>query len=318
MLWYFRFFKEDLLHERLKQSVCQIGLVNSRKNVLCRNLLWDQILCAAQRCFHRKFQWHHYPEKCLIHWRAQKFREHETALTLNAKGKRDTYSGWAKSTKSPENINAIRDSIGQSSKKLLRCHSQELVINCESIRKILVKDLQLYYFRSQIKHKLTQAAMENRVAMCCWFRDKTDENPGFLDNLWLSDEAHFLLSGHVNSKTSSGAQLFQKIAYNAHSIPLNVQSGLPYQNMESLGHTNSRTKVNGHSWSTLSATLKCYRRFGNQYDNEEALRGMVNCFSSMVLPLTPQTKLWNGSDNVLEIASSVTGVKLSGHHIRQT
>ena len=151
--------------------------------------------------------------------------------------------------------------------------------------------------------------MENRVAMCCWFRDKTDENPGFLDNLWLSD---------VNSKTSSGAQLFQKIAYNAHSIPLNVQSGLPYQNMESLGHTNSRTKVNGHSWSTLSATLKCYRRFGNQYDNEEALRGMVNCFSSMVLPLTPQTKLWNGSDNVLEIASSVTGVKLSGHHIRQT
>ena len=89
--------------------------------------------------------------------------------------------------------------------------------------------------------------MENRVAMYCWFCDKTDENAGFLDDLWLSDEAHFLPSGHVNSKTSSGAQLFQKIAYNAHHIPLNVQSGLPYQNMESLGHTNSRTKVNSHS-----------------------------------------------------------------------
>ena len=29
--------------------------------------------------------------------------------------------------------------------------------------------------------------MENRVAMYCWFCDKTDENAGFLDDLWLSD-----------------------------------------------------------------------------------------------------------------------------------
>ena len=68
--------------------------------------------------------------------------------------------------------------------------------------------------------------------------------------------------------------------------------------MESLGHTGSRTKVNGHSWSTLSATLKCYRSFGQHWDNEEALRGMDNGFSRMVLPLTLLMKLCNGSDNV--------------------
>ena len=38
--------------------------------------------------------------------------------------------------------------------------------------------------------------------MCRWFCDKVDENPDFLDNLWPSDEAHFLLSGHVNSKNN--------------------------------------------------------------------------------------------------------------------
>ena len=44
--------------------------------------------------------------------------------------------------------------------------------------------------------------MEKRVAMCCWFCDKIDENPYFLDNLWFSDEAHFLFSGYVNSKNN--------------------------------------------------------------------------------------------------------------------
>ena len=39
---------------------------------------------------------------------------------------------------------------------------------------------------------------------------------------------------------------------------------------------------------------------------------MVNGFSRMVLPLTLQMKLCNSSDNVLEIASSVGGVKSSG------
>ena len=36
--------------------------------------------------------------------------------------------------------------------------------------------------------------------LCRWFCDKVDKNPDFLDHLWFSDEAHFLLSGHVNSK----------------------------------------------------------------------------------------------------------------------
>ena len=82
--------------------------------------------------------------------------------------------------------------------------------------------------------------------------------------------------------------------------------------MESLGHTGSRTIVNGHSWSTLIGD-------GQQHwDGKEALRKMVNGFSRMVLPLTLQMKFCNGSNHVLEIASSVRGVKSSGHHICQT
>ena len=106
--------------------------------------------CAIQRRFRRKFQCRHYPGKRLIHRWAQKFREHGTVLNLNGKDKRDTYSGRPKSARSQENIDAIRDSIGRSPIKSLRGRSQELGINRESIRRILVKDLQLHPYRIQI------------------------------------------------------------------------------------------------------------------------------------------------------------------------
>jgi len=38
--------------------------------------------------------------------------------------------------------------------------------------------------------------------MCRWFCDTIEDNPDFLDHVWFSDEAHFLLSGHVNSNNN--------------------------------------------------------------------------------------------------------------------
>ena len=50
--------------------------------------------------------------------------------------------------------------------------------------------------------------------MCRWFAQKIDEKEEFLDNVWFSDEAHFLLSGHVNSKNWVfwGAQNLHSVA----------------------------------------------------------------------------------------------------------
>ena len=131
-----------------------------------------------------------------------KFRAHGTILNLNAKGNRATYSGRPKSSRSQANIDAVRDSVGHSPRKSLRHHSQELAISRESIRRMLVQDLHLYPYRIQIKHKLTQRDNYIRVVMCRWFCDKIDKDPDFLDDVWFSDETHFLLSGHGNSKNN--------------------------------------------------------------------------------------------------------------------
>ena len=69
------------------------------------------------------------------------------------------------------------------------------------MRRILIADLHMYPYRIQINKSLPDD-MRKRVIMCQWFCDKIDTVPDFLDNVWFSDEAHFLLSGHMNSKNN--------------------------------------------------------------------------------------------------------------------
>ena len=118
---------------------------------------------------------------------------------FNSKGLGDTYSGWRVSARTERSIDAVRDSVGRSPKKSIRRRSQELGIPRESVRHVLKFDLNLYPYKIQIKQKLTQADIDKRVTMCEWFCDTIEANPDFLDYVWFSDEAHFLLSGHVNS-----------------------------------------------------------------------------------------------------------------------
>jgi len=117
---------------------------------------------------------------------------------------RQSHSGRPKSSRTPHNLAAVRDSVDHihSPSKSVRRQSQELGINRESARRILIADLHMYPCRIQIKQKLTPDDMRKRVIMWQWFCHKIDAVPDFLDNVWFSDEAHFLLSGHFNSKNN--------------------------------------------------------------------------------------------------------------------
>ena len=137
----------------------------------------------------------------MIYRWVNKFRNHGTVHNLNSKDtNRQSHSGRPKSSRAPHNVAAVRDSVARSPSKYVR--RRNLGINRESVRRILITDLQLYPYRIQIKQKLTPDDMKKRLIMCQWFCDKIDGVPDFLDDVWFSDEAHFLLSGHVNSKNN--------------------------------------------------------------------------------------------------------------------
>ncbi|XP_068250329.1 uncharacterized protein [Palaemon carinicauda] len=139
----------------------------------------------------------------MIYRWVNKFRTHGTVDNLNCKDtNRQSNSRRPKSSRTPHNIAAVRDSVIRSPSKSVRQRRQELGINQESVRRILNADLHFYPYRIQIKHKLTPDYMRKRVIMCQWFCDKINAVPDLLDNFWFSDEAHFLLLGHVNSKNN--------------------------------------------------------------------------------------------------------------------
>ena len=157
---------------------------------------------VVQQSFQRKFQCRHAPSKSRIFGWMQKFREYETVQNLNSKSVRDTYSGRPASARTQRNIDAVQDSVDRSPKKSLRRRSQLLGISRESLRRVLKENLHLYPYKIQIHQKLTEVDMEKRVTICEWFCDTIEANPNFLDHVWFSDKADFLLSQHVNSKNN--------------------------------------------------------------------------------------------------------------------
>ena len=60
---------------------------------------------------------------------------------------------------------------------------------------------------------LIQANMEKKVAIYQWFLQKIDNYKEFLNDVWFSNEAHFLLNGQVNSKNQvfCGSENLQRV-----------------------------------------------------------------------------------------------------------
>ena len=155
---------------------------------------------SVQFQFRKRFHCRNFPSKSTIVRSVTKFREHGTVVDLCSKDTGETYSGRKKSARTEENIAAVRNSVGRSPKKSVRRCSQELGMTRESLRRVLTSDLHLYAYKIQIKQQLTDADREKRITMCEWFCNVVENDENFLENVWFSDEAHFLLSRHVNSK----------------------------------------------------------------------------------------------------------------------
>ena len=100
---------------------------------------------AAQLQFKERFKCREFPVHSMIYRWVNKFRTHGTVHNLNCKDtNRQSHSGRPKSSRTPHNIAAVRDSVVRSPSKSVRRRSQELGINRESVRRILNADLHLY------------------------------------------------------------------------------------------------------------------------------------------------------------------------------
>ena len=106
----------------------------------------------------------------------------------------------ARPVRSDEKIEEIRELVEITPTKSIREVASDANIGETSTQRILRHDLQLYPYRVTLLHKLNQDDPEKRLLFCDWFCRQVGDYPGFIDNLFVSDESTFHLNGVVHSQ----------------------------------------------------------------------------------------------------------------------
>ncbi|KAK3783890.1 hypothetical protein RRG08_058114, partial [Elysia crispata] len=107
---------------------------------------------------------------------------------------------YAKPVRCGENIEAVLMSVEATPKKSVRRRSAELGVSQSSVHRILRHDLKMKPYHISVHQGLTPENALQRRTMCAWFLRQVREEEDFLRSVWFSDEAHFYLSGTVNSR----------------------------------------------------------------------------------------------------------------------
>ena len=149
----------------------------------------------TQRAFRREFPGRKVPCRKTITNIVEKFRNTGSVGNDN-KG----HSGRQVTVRTPANVQAVREHLEQSPRKSTRRLSQEVGISRATVQRVIHNDLKLFPYKVQILQKQTDVNKRERVEFCQSISERIENNPGVLNLILFSDEAHFHLSGHVNKQ----------------------------------------------------------------------------------------------------------------------
>ena len=155
----------------------------------------DDSYVAAQRKFRKKFGIHQNSKVLSAHaiktW-VNNFEE--TGSTVQKKG------GSVKTVHTPQNIDAERASFEQSPRWSAVHHSKKLGLSESSVRHILHLDMHFHPYKIQVVQQLEESDAAKRLVFSQQMLDLINRNKEVLNNLIMSDEAHFHLTGLVNKQ----------------------------------------------------------------------------------------------------------------------
>lgn len=147
---------------------------------------------SAQRVFRTYFNIPHndpVPSPHAMKILIKKFEK--TGFTLEKK------IGSVKSVHTPVNVARMEDALQGSLTRSTRRHAVSLLITDRNVRRILHEDLHYQPYKTEIVHALKDVDHANRLAFYQQLLIMINENP---NNLLMSGDAHFHLSGFVNKQ----------------------------------------------------------------------------------------------------------------------
>jgi len=100
----------------------------------------------------------------------------------------------------PENIERVREAFERCPRRSDVRHATTLGIIPRSVRRTLHNDLHYHSYKIQIVLALNTRGYGARVHFCQEMLNLIGEDEDIVNNIWMSDEAHFHLSGFVNKQ----------------------------------------------------------------------------------------------------------------------
>jgi len=105
-----------------------------------------------------------------------------------------------KTVRTPEKIERVRETFERSPRQSGVRHATTIEITPRSVRKILHNDLHYHTYKIQIVLALNTRDYGARVRFCQEMLDPIGEDEDLVNNICVSDEAHFHVSGFVNKQ----------------------------------------------------------------------------------------------------------------------
>ena len=109
-------------------------------------------------------------------------------------------TGRPRSARNPENIERVRESLNDVPSTSTRRRSNELELTRTSLRRVLKLDLHFFPYKIQLCHEIKPRDKQQRLQCSIALQQFVAENPDFIHQLIMSDEAHFHLNGYVNKQ----------------------------------------------------------------------------------------------------------------------
>lgn len=104
------------------------------------------------------------------------------------------------SVRNEENIERVRIAVQRSPTRSAVRHAAALQLSDRTFRRILHKNLRFHPYKIQMAQQLKQQDNISRLHFANEFIAILNENGNVLNNLFMSDEAHFYLNGYVNKQ----------------------------------------------------------------------------------------------------------------------
>ena len=169
---------------------CMMQLTTEQRAFCVTEWIRTGTLQEVANRFGERFPERPVPVKSTIWKNVRKYQREGTSLNLN-KGR----SGRRRTARTDDNIRAVQELLDRDPNVSVRRNG--IGIAPSTFNNIVRLDIQWYPYKMIRRHQLLAADLPRRLRFCQWF---LDQQPRFLEQLVIGDEAAFFMNSKVNNQ----------------------------------------------------------------------------------------------------------------------